>query len=100
MGQKQFQIMDLSKPALQYVEKQHFIYLQRLHIRTQSNDGVTAQMATIRCRCGWNRGLTFMHQCLYCKEYFCQHCAELHFGKSVKQYRVEVHDGDGHENRC
>lgn len=93
MGQKNFQIEDLNEHALQYVEKQHFIYLQVLQTIKQEAAGVTVRVATMRCRCGWNRSLTRMHQCLYCKEWFCELCAEQHFGKTVEQYRAEQATG-------
>lgn len=82
-------IMQLGQYALRYVNKMHFIYLQQEHIRVQSHHGVTAQRVTVRCRCGWNRSMTYMFRCLYCKELFCQHCAELHFGQTVEEYRAE-----------
>ena len=85
-------IMCLKSAALLYVDKAHFIYLQRQHIRFQSDNGITAQMATVRCRCGWNRALIRMHQCLYCFEYFCELCGEGHFGKTREQFRQERKD--------
>jgi hypothetical protein len=90
-------IMEFNENALQYVEKGMFIKLQRQHILIQSHRGVTAQMTTVRCRCGWNRSLNHMHQCLYCREYFCQHCAEVHFGKTVEEYRKEKEDEAQHD---
>jgi len=42
-------------------------------------------------RCGCLRKL-WPHQaykCLYCEEAFCKPCAEIHFGKTVAEYRAE-----------
>jgi len=53
----------------------------------QELNGVTVRMATITCRCGWQRGITQMYKCLYCNEWFCILCAEKHFGKTIKEYK-------------
>lgn len=67
----------------------------------QEADGVTVRMATITCGCGWERGIMHMYQCLYCRVWFCQICAEKHFGKTVEQYyqdRSEINvQGDTNE---
>ena len=55
----------------------------------QEAAGVTVRMATITCPCGWKRGIMRMHQCLYCKVWLCQRCAEEHFGKTVVEYQAE-----------
>lgn len=55
----------------------------------QESKGVGVMMATVTCPCGWRRGLTLTHKCLYCGIYFCVRCAEQHFGKTVEQYRIE-----------
>jgi predicted nucleic acid binding AN1-type Zn finger protein len=73
----------------EWIEKMTFIKSQVEETVKQDAEGVTVRMATITCRCGWNRGIMHMFQCLYCKEYFCMSCAETHFGKTVKQYREE-----------
>jgi len=41
---------------------------------------------TITCACGWQRALTMAYRCLYCGVYFCQPCAELHFGQTIKEW--------------
>ena len=40
----------------------------------------------IICSCGQIRHLTLAFRCLYCGEWFCAHCAEKHFGKTVKEW--------------
>jgi len=56
----------------------------------QEKDGVTVRLATITCPCGWKRAVLKMHHCLYCKVWFCHQCAEVHFGKTVAEYRAEM----------
>lgn len=43
----------------------------------------------IVCGCGNIRPIRFLYRCLYCGEYYCYQCAEVHFGKTVKQYNEE-----------
>lgn len=42
-------------------------------------------------RCGCNKMLKphQSYKCLYCEEAFCKECAEVHFNKTVKEYREE-----------
>jgi len=55
----------------------------------QEANGVGVRMATITCPCGLKRSVVKSYQCLYCKIFFCDLCAEEHFGLTVKQYRIE-----------
>lgn len=55
----------------------------------QDAAGVTVRLATITCRCGWKRAIVKMYKCLYCKEWMCEHCAEVHFGKTRAEYKAE-----------
>jgi hypothetical protein len=55
----------------------------------QDAAGVSVRIATITCPCGRKRAMVKMYQCLYCKVWFCDPCAENHFGKTVEQYRIE-----------
>lgn len=71
------------------VEKWTALYNQTKETVEQDAAGVTVRLATITCGCGWVRGITEMYQCLYCREWFCQFCAENHFGKTVKQYKAD-----------
>ena len=41
------------------------------------------------CQCGRRRQIKWFFKCLYCHIYFCYHCAELHFGKTVKEWKEE-----------
>lgn len=53
----------------------------------QSVQGVVVRLSTITCGCGWERGITEMYKCLYCGIWFCQLCAEVHFGKTIEEHR-------------
>ena len=55
----------------------------------QEAAGVTVRLATITCRCGWERAVLKMYRCLYCGEWLCEVCAEDHFGKTREQYNAE-----------
>ena len=43
----------------------------------------------ITCICGRELVIQCMFRCLYCGEWFCARCAEIHFGKTVKEYWSE-----------
>lgn len=43
----------------------------------------------LRCPCGQLRALTNSFRCLYCGIWFCQPCAELHFGQSVESWVLQ-----------
>lgn len=43
----------------------------------------------VTCRCGLTMPLRFAYRCLYCGEFYCMKCAEIHFGKSRQQYKIE-----------
>lgn len=42
---------------------------------------------TITCICGRLRAIHIAFRCLYCGLYFCQPCAESHFGETRQQRR-------------
>jgi len=46
--------------------------------------------AVITCECGRCRPMLRMFRCLYCGCWFCQACAEVHFGKTRKEYAAEA----------
>lgn len=80
----------MSEPTTdEWEDKMAFIKQQVSETVQQEAAGVTVRLATITCRCGWKRSIMHMFQCLYCREWFCQNCAEVHFGKTVEQYRAE-----------
>lgn len=45
------------------------------------------------CECGSKRSVSLMFKCLYCGAFFCQSCAEIHFGMTRKEYNKtnEIH---------
>lgn len=44
----------------------------------------------IECECGWRFPMRNMFRCLYCGCWFCQACAEVHFGKTRAEYAAEA----------
>ena len=38
----------------------------------------------VRCACGVSLGVYAVFQCLYCNEFFCTTCAEVHFGETIE----------------
>jgi hypothetical protein len=44
---------------------------------------------SVDCECGLRLPLRFMYRCLYCGQFYCQSCAEVHFGKTRAQYNAE-----------
>lgn len=61
---------------------------QTLETVAQDLAGVTVREATVTCPCGTERALTLAYKCLYCKVWFCDICAEQHFGKTVSEYKA------------
>lgn len=43
----------------------------------------------IECGCGLAAPIRFLFRCLYCGVWFCQTCAEEHFGKTRAQHIAE-----------
>lgn len=52
----------------------------------------------VRCYCQRKVPPHQAYKCLYCGEWYCQPCAEAHFGQTIAHYRAQhpVH-GPGHE---
>jgi len=51
------------------------------------HEGQDVQKVT--CGCGLCMPLRFAYRCLYCGEFYCMNCAEIHFGKTRKEYNEE-----------
>lgn len=77
----------------EWYEKAAIVQSQVRETVQQETAGVTVRLATLTCPCGRKRALVKMYQCLYCKVWLCDPCAEAHFGKTVEQYRAE-HPGE------
>ena len=75
--------------ADQWIEAAAIVQSQVRETVDQEMAGVTVRLATITCPCGWKRSIVRMYQCLYCKVWFCNSCAEHHFGKTVEEYKTE-----------
>lgn len=50
---------------------------------------VLAGAGKVTCECERTLPLPYLFRCLYCGCFFCQACAEVHFGKTRKQYAEE-----------
>ncbi len=59
------------------------------HLRRQWADACNKSEVT--CKCGQKRDLKLAFRCLYCGQWLCTHCAEKHFGKTIKEYEKEKH---------
>lgn len=42
----------------------------------------------IVCPCGRDRAIEHSYKCLYCGVWFCESCAEEHFGETRSDYRL------------
>lgn len=73
----------------EWLDKATLVQNQIRETVRQEAAGVTIRLATITCPCGRKRAVVKMYQCLYCKVWMCDPCAEEHFGKTVEQYRAE-----------
>ena len=78
----------------EWLEKAIIVQNQIRETVQQEADGVTIRIATITCPCGRKRAIVKAYQCLYCKVWMCDPCAEAHFGKTVKEYRTENRGND------
>jgi hypothetical protein len=48
--------------------------------------------AKVTCGCGLTLSVMYSFRCLYCGEFYCQRCAEVHFGKTRAAYEHERAD--------
>ena len=60
---------------------------KRIRVRKQFEQAKGPTQVT--CGCGRTNPIRFMYRCLYCGEFYCQPCAEEHFGKTREQYNAE-----------
>jgi len=44
---------------------------------------------SVTCGCDNKLPLPYAFRCLYCGEYYCQKCAEIHFGKTREEHNRE-----------
>lgn len=59
------------------------------HFKRQWNQ-IQGRTPGVNCECGLLIPLRHMFRCLYCGCWFCQACAEVHFGKTRKEYAAEA----------
>jgi hypothetical protein len=57
---------------------------KRLRLVKQWRDACETNCIT--CCCGQLRHITKAFRCLYCGEWYCQNCAEDHFGQTVQDW--------------
>lgn len=48
------------------------------------------QWPTVTCFCGRVRTLLYAWRCLYCGEWYCQTCAEQHFGMTRAEWNKKA----------
>lgn len=48
------------------------------------HEGQSVQEVT--CECGCSMPLRFAYRCLYCGQFYCLVCAEIHFGMTRKEW--------------
>lgn len=58
---------------------------KQVRLIKQYNDA--RNLRTIACSCGQLRALEMAYRCLYCGEWFCFPCAEIHFGETVLEWK-------------
>lgn len=63
-------------------DKQKFIIKQL----RETMEGITPE---VTCGCGLKMPLRYAFKCLYCHEFYCEACAEIHFGKTRSQYYTD-----------
>lgn len=61
---------------------------QHTELYKQSRDGKEILLATVTCPCGRCRGINRAVRCLYCDIWYCEQCAEEHFGETREAYRA------------
>ena len=56
----------------------------------EKQEGEARCLGAVTCFCGNETGLIVAYRCLYCKGWFCEPCAEKHFGQTVDEYHQEA----------
>ena len=59
------------------------------HFKRQWNQ-IEGRTPLINCECGRLTPMRHLFRCLYCGCWFCQTCAEVHFGKTRAEYAAEA----------
>lgn len=60
---------------------------QHTELYKQSEAGEAILRATVTCPCGCARAINRAVRCLYCDIWYCERCAEEHFGETRADYR-------------
>lgn len=64
---------------------------KRAQVAKQLRQAWTAHVK-VTCGCGLTLPLMLSYRCLYCGEFYCRRCAEVHFGTPRAQYEHERAD--------
>ena len=68
---------------------EQLVYEQAKFIREQENIATPFTYFKMRCPCLKLIRFRDAYKCLYCGVYFCEQCAEEHFGKTKAEYREQ-----------
>lgn len=70
-------------------EKLHDERLETLaHVNKQLREIKRFDPVKLTCGCGRRMLLHRATRCLYCGVFFCQQCAEIHFGQTIKERNI------------
>lgn len=62
---------------------------KQIFVAAQFRETMQGKIPEVTCGCGLKMPLRFAFKCVYCCEYYCQSCAEAHFGKTRAEYYAE-----------
>ncbi|TQV85224.1 hypothetical protein FKG94_03270 [Exilibacterium tricleocarpae] len=58
-------------------------------VAQQTKQAMDKNRPFVRCGCQKKLWMQNAYKCLYCGEWYCKECAEIHFGKTVAEYRAQ-----------
>lgn len=68
-------------------------WLEKLtFVAKQTKELMDKNRPFVRCHCMRKLWPHQTYKCLYCEEAYCKPCAEIHFGKTIAQYRLDHHN--------
>ena len=65
---------------------------KRAFVRKQTEQVMDKGRPFVRCGCLRKLQMYQAYKCLYCEEWYCRECAEVHFGKTVEEHQKERKD--------
>lgn len=60
--------------------------LEVMRISAEQHRQCATDPAKMQCICGRTLPVAFLFKCLYCGIWYCQKCAEIHFGETREEY--------------